>query len=243
MSQSTDLMEALKRELRSRKITYRQIASALGMAESSVKRMFSSGNLTLARLDAICEVAEIDYGALVRARVNDQKLLTELTAKQEAELVGEPKLFLVAVCLMNLVSFEEILETYKLGAAELTGYMVRLDRIGFIKLLPNNRYRPLTARTFGWIPNGPMQQYFKLNAGEFLDSHFGAPNEMLVFLNVRLLPAHLSVFMDRLRRVARDLSEQHNEDASLSLAARHPVSLLIAARPWHLKFMEDLLRK
>jgi transcriptional regulator with XRE-family HTH domain len=242
LGQSSDLVDALKRELRARRITYQQVAHALGMAESSVKRMFSSGNLTLERLETICEMAEIDYGVLVRVRTNDLNLVTVLTERQEAELVSNPKLFLVAVCLMNLVSFDEILETYALGAAEVVGHLARLDRIGFIKLLPNNRYRLLLARTFGWIPNGPMQQFFKANAPSFFKSDFSAPNEMLVFVNVRLAPAHIANFLDRLKRIARDLSDQHTEDSSAPLAERQLLSLLIAARPWHMDFMQELLR-
>ena len=242
MGQSADLVNALKRELRARRITYLQVAAALGMAESSVKRMFSSGNLTLERLETICELAEIDYGVLVRGRTNDENLVTILTEKQEAELVSTPKLFLVAVCLMNLVSYDEILSTYTITAAELVGHMVRLDRIGFIRLLPNNRYRLLLARTFGWIPNGPMQQFFKANVPSFFRSDFSAVNELLLLVNVRLTPAHIGNFLDRLMRVARDISDQHTEDAGAPLSERKLLSLLIAARPWHMEFMQEMLR-
>jgi transcriptional regulator with XRE-family HTH domain len=243
VGQSAELVDALKRELRARRITYLQVARALGMAESSVKRMFSNRNLTLERLEAICAIAEIDFSVLVRGRTNDLNLLTVLTQRQEAELVGNPKLFLVAVCLMNLVSFDEILSAYTLSAAELVGHMTHLDRIGFIRLMPNNRYRLLLARTFGWIPNGPMQNFFKANAPSFFQSDFSATNELLIFVNVRLTPAHIANFLDRLMRVARDISDQHNEDSAAPLPERQRLSLLLAARPWHMDFMRDLMRK
>jgi DNA-binding Xre family transcriptional regulator len=242
MGQSADLVLALKRELRARKITYSDVATKLGIAESSVKRMFASGNFTLQRLEAVCAIAEIEYGELVRGGAKDQHLLSFLTETQEAQLVGDPKLFLVAVCLMNLIDFEGILAAYKLSAAELTGYMTKLDRIGFIKLMPGNRYKLLLARTFGWIPNGPMQTLFKRNATDFFRSNFDEDNEMLVFLNVRLADAHMPAFLDRMKRVARDLSDQHAEDASLPLEKRKAISVLMAVRPWQLDFMRALRR-
>lgn len=242
MGQSADLLLALKRELRARRLTYAMLAAKMGMAESTVKRMFARGNLNLSRLEAICEFAEIDYGSLVRGRVNDEKLVTSLTVEQEGELIDDSKLFLVAVCLMNLLSFDEILEIYALTAPEVIGCMTRLDRIGFVRLLPHNRYRLLLARTFSWVPNGPIQQSFKANAPSFFNSDFGGSDEMLVFLNARLTPEHLSGFLDRLKRVARDFSDQHSEDSVYAHQLRRPVSLLIAARPWHMEFMDELLR-
>lgn len=41
MSTSADLVTALKKELKSAQMTYADLARALGMAESSVKRMLS----------------------------------------------------------------------------------------------------------------------------------------------------------------------------------------------------------
>jgi transcriptional regulator with XRE-family HTH domain len=248
MGQSADLVEALKRELRARKLTYQQVAAALSMAESSVKRMFSSGNLTLDKLETICSWAEIDYASLVRSRTDDLRMLASLTRSQEAQLVGDPKLFLITVCLMNHVSFEQILESYTLEPTDVISAMAALDRIGLIKLLPNNRYKLLLSRTFGWIPGGPIQQYFKANVPGYFNCDFSAPGEMLLFFNVRLSQTHAASFADRIKRMARDLSDQHNEDANLALSDRPSLSVLVAARHWHLEgweldFMSDLTRR
>jgi transcriptional regulator with XRE-family HTH domain len=242
MGQSADLVDALKRELRSRKLTYLQVADALSMAESSVKRMFASGNLTLQKLEAICAWADIDYATLVRSRTDDLRMLTSLTREQEAQLVGDPLLFFVTVCLMNHVSYEQILDNYRLEAAQVVSYMTTLDRIGLIKLLPNNRYKLLLSRTFGWIANGPMQQYFKAHVPDYFKSDFSSPGEMLVFLNLRLSQAHAAAFGDRIKRMMRDFSDQHNEDANLALRERPSISVLVAIRHWELEFMHDLAK-
>ncbi|OGA72642.1 MAG: hypothetical protein A3G81_21770 [Betaproteobacteria bacterium RIFCSPLOWO2_12_FULL_65_14] len=36
----------------------------------------------------------------------------------------------------------------------------------------------------------------------------------------------------QVEQIAREYSEQHNADARLPLAQRHPVSVLLAVRPW-----------
>ena len=54
MSTTADLVQTLKKELKAAQMTYADLAQALGMAESSVKRMLSKGDMPLSRIDAIC---------------------------------------------------------------------------------------------------------------------------------------------------------------------------------------------
>ena len=47
MSTTTDLVTALKKELKAAQMTYADLAQALGMAEYSVKRMLAKGDMPL----------------------------------------------------------------------------------------------------------------------------------------------------------------------------------------------------
>lgn len=243
MAQSALLVERLKQELKARGITYAQVSTAIGLSEASVKRMFSKRDLTLVRLDAICAVAQIELTDLTRGIDPEDRLLGELTERQEATLVADPMLFLAATCALNLSSFEHILETYTIADAQLVKAFVKLDRIGFLKLLPNNRYRLLVSRTFRWLPNGPIQRYFRQNANAYFDSAFDGPDEFMVLLNARLSKAHSAALIDRLKRLSKDISEQHIDDARLPPAQRRSMSLLLAVRPWQLDFMQSMERK
>src|SRR4051812_7219991 len=53
MSTTADLVNVLKKELKSAQMTYADLAQGLGMAESSVKRMLAKGDMALSRIDAI----------------------------------------------------------------------------------------------------------------------------------------------------------------------------------------------
>lgn len=243
MGQSTLLVDRLKQELKSRGITYAQVGIGIGLSEASVKRMFSKRDLTLGRLDAICAVAQIELVDLTRGLDPEESLLKELTDRQEATLVADQVLFLTATCVLNLSTYENILETYDIDAARLVKAFVELDRLGFLRLLPNNRYRLLVARTFRWLPDGPIQRYFKQNANAYFDCAFDGTDEFMGLLNVRLSKTHAAALIDRLGRLARDVSEQHADDARLQPAQRHAMSLLLAVRPWQLDFMRKLERK
>jgi len=232
MAQASEVIDVLKRELKARGLTYAQIAQRIGMSEASVKRMFSERNFTLARLDEILTAAGIEFAELTRQFGREEHLLTRLTDEQEREIVADQKLFLVAVAVLNLMSFNDILAEYTLPTAEVVGLLARLDRIGIIELLPNNRIRLKIARTFAWIPNGPIQQTFKNHAQDFFDSAFAGTSETMLLLNGRLSRSAQLALVDRLKRVAREFSAQHIDDARLPLAERPPVSLLLACRPW-----------
>ena len=243
MSQGALLVERLKNELKARGITYARVAVELGLSEASVKRLFSKRDFTLSRLEAICAIARIELTDLTRGIDPDDRLLSSLSEQQEAALVEDPTLFIAATSALNLMPFDQILAFYTVGEAELVGAFARLDRIGFLRLLPNNRYRLLVARTFRWLPNGPIQRSFKEHANEYLDSAFDGPDEFMVLLNARLSKAHAATLIDRLQRLAKDVSEQHGDDAGLPPSQRHPASLLLAVRPWQPEFMRKLERR
>jgi hypothetical protein len=54
MATSLDLVTALKAELKRSGLTYAHLAERLGMAESSIKRIFAKGDMPLSRIDEIC---------------------------------------------------------------------------------------------------------------------------------------------------------------------------------------------
>lgn len=242
MAQASAVVDVLKQELKARGLTYAVVAQRIGMSEASVKRMFSTCNFTLERIDAICAAAGIEFTELTRGFNREHNLLARLTEAQEREIVDDPKLFLVAVSVLNLMSYDDIVAVYTLPPAEVVGLLARLDRIGVIELLPNNRFKLKIARTFAWIPDGPIQMAFKNNAHDFFDSDFGGSAETMLLLNGRLSRANALALVDKLKRVAREFSAQHIEDAQLPLPERPPISLLLACRPWQPAFMQPFIR-
>jgi DNA-binding Xre family transcriptional regulator len=52
------IMTSLKRLMRSRAVTYFELATRVGLSEASIKRIFSRSTLTLARLDQICQALD-----------------------------------------------------------------------------------------------------------------------------------------------------------------------------------------
>ncbi len=243
MAHTAALVEALKRELKVRGITYAALAPQLKLSEASVKRMFSRRDFTLKRLDDICRCTQIDFAELARAVARDDALISHLTLEQEKEIVSDRKLFLVAVCVLNHVTFDQVVETYNISSAECVKLLARLDRLKFIELLPGNRVKLLVSRTFAWLPDGPIQQFFNHHAhNEFFRSRFNRPDEFMLVVNGMLSKSSSADVVGRLKRITREFSELHNDDARLPLGERSPMTLLVAVRHWQLAAFAELRR-
>jgi transcriptional regulator with XRE-family HTH domain len=243
MAQSAALIDCLKRELKARGVRYADLARHLRLSEASVKRMFSGRNFTLSRLDEICGFAGIDFSDLARALARQDTLVSQLTYQQEKEIVSDRKLFLAAVCVLNHVTLEQIVEKYDITEAECVGLLTRLDRLKFIELQPGNRVRLLVSRTFSWLPDGPIQRFFNEQAHhEFFRSRFNRADEFMLVVN-GMLSAHSSTaVVERLKKVAREFSALHNEDMRLPLEQRSAMSVLVALRHWELDAFAELKR-
>jgi transcriptional regulator with XRE-family HTH domain len=243
MPKATTLVDSLKRELKARNITYADLAVRISMSEASVKRMFSQKNFTLQRLDEILQATQISLRDLA-LNTGEESLISELSYEQEKEIINDPKEFLVAVSALNLLTVEQMIKIYDISEAEVIKYLLRLDKIGFLELLPNNRVKLLVSRTFRWIPNGPIQNDFRDKAyAEYLSCDFNGDHELMRLINVMLSKQSVNALLNRLKQVAREFSEQHQEDAKLPFEEKYRMSFMLAARPWLPEQFKSLVRK
>ncbi|MGZ8291375.1 MAG: helix-turn-helix domain-containing protein [Telluria sp.] len=243
MPHAITLVDTLKRLLKGRGITYGDLAARIDMSEASVKRMFSQKNFTLQRLDQILDACAIGFDELNAAQ-GAPTLISQLTLAQEREIIGDPRLLVVAVSAMNHIGFDDIVRTYELTGAQVTACLLRLDKIGFLELLPNNRVKLLIARTFSWIANGPIQSYFRGEAAaDYLDARFDGEGEVLGLVNVMLSKQSSAALIERLKQVAADIAHQHQNETRLPFEQKKAMSFMLAARPWVPQSFKALLRK
>ena len=237
------LVDALKRLLKARGIHYAELAVALGLSEAGVKRMFSRGDFTLQRLEDVCRIARVDLDELARAASAASDGIERLDVEQERELVSNPTLMLVALCAVGNWTLEQILDTYDITRAEGLRCLARLDRYRIIELTPENRIRPLISRTFSWLPDGPIQRYFRASVeAEYLGSKFDRPEELFLFVSGMLSRRSAAELIARLREVAREFAALHRQDVMLALPDRHGTSLLLATRAWEPREFRRLRR-
>lgn len=243
MATTKALVEALKQELRARRLTYAAVARHLGLSEVTVKRMFSTSDFSLERVDRICALAGIDFSELARSLSQPSPVIAQLTYEQEKEFVDHPKLMLVALCVLNRWRFEDIVGYYDLTEVECIRLLTRLDKLRFIELLPNNRIRLLISSAFAWIPGGPIQHFFKSQMqADFFRAAFDRPGEVLLLASGAVSPGSLSRLTARLKQTAAEFAEMRSEDSRIPAGERTPVTLLLAARGWEPQLLQQFRR-
>jgi DNA-binding Xre family transcriptional regulator len=243
MSTTADLVVALKKELKSAQMTYAGLAQAIGMAESSVKRMLAKGDMPLSRIDAICRALKMDFAELARRVADSQPLLRELTPEQERAVVADKKLLLCAICVLSQWTVEQITAAYRLSEAECIKHFVQLDRIGIIELRPLNRYRLKIAKTFRWRPHGAVMNYFREHVLlDYFRGGFDGSGEGLLLVHGTVSRALAPSFLERMQRVAQDFAQQHQADQRLPADQLEGYTLLLCMRNWEFEAFTRLRR-
>jgi DNA-binding Xre family transcriptional regulator len=243
MSTTADLVLALKKELKLAQMTYADLAAALDMAESSVKRMLAKGDMPLSRIDAICRALKLDFAELARRVADAQPLLKELTQEQEKAVVADKKLLLCAICVLSQWTLEQVSAQYRLSEAECIRYFAQLDRIGIIELRPLNRYRLKLAKTFSWRPHGPVMNYFREHALlDYFSGGFDNAGEGVLLVHGSISRSLAPSFVERMQRVAQDFAQQHQTDQKLADTEREGYTLLLAMRSWEFAAFAALRR-
>jgi hypothetical protein len=243
MGERTLIVAELKRALREHGLTYATVACRLDLSLATVKRLFSSGDFSLERVELICEIVGLRLSEILE-RARDHNLPTnQLTLTQEREIVADPKLFFVTWLVLNRMPIEEIMRLYQLTEREIVRCLIRLDRLKVLELQPANRVRLLVSRRFSWRPGGPVQRHIHQKLlREFLASPFiGAQDEFFFHgaMASNEVHAHLKRVLQGAARECMDLLERDRSAAHSRLGT----AFVLALRPWGYSGFKDFERQ
>ncbi|MBZ9613000.1 helix-turn-helix domain-containing protein [Rheinheimera maricola] len=234
MNQTSQLITALKRSLKAKGMSYRQLAEQLQLSEASVKRIFAQQNFTLSRLEQICRVLDTNLYELAKSStLAKNSLPRQLSMPQEQALADDPTLLAYLYLLLNGWQFEDINSRYQLDELKGIRLLATLDRLKLIELQPHNKVRLLVARDIQWRLNGPVrrrhEQQIKMM---FIDNSFTAPEHWLRLETAELSSASISILQRRLNQLSEQFAELAELDMATGPADKKGVGLLVALRPW-----------
>ena len=237
------IVATLKQQLKLRGITYKALAERLQLSESAIKNMFATGNLSLKRLDELCEVLELDIGELVSIADVHEPRLEELSVEQEQELVTDNRLLLVVYCLVNYWSVDEIVERYEITEKDYRSILLRLNRLALIELQPNDRVRLLISSNFRWRKNGPIERFFRSRVQEeFFNADFTEDGAIRVVKNGMLSKKAQIELVDRLRSIGEQFDDVARDERKLPARQRQGTTMVLAIRNWFFAGFRELER-
>jgi DNA-binding Xre family transcriptional regulator len=234
MSQTKQWIDTLKKSLKARGLTYRDVASALDLSEPSIKRLFSERSFSLQRLEQICRMMDMNFSDL--ARLSDlkyQERQTTLSPGQEAALADDAILLSYFYLLLNGWKTKRIARRFALDEPRQIRLLARLDKLGLIELQPGNRVRLLTARRIQWRRDGAVSRLYEREVKQaFLQDRFAEGVAHYGFESAELAPESAMLIQRRLMRLTREFDELAELDVNLAPTEKRGFGLMVALRPW-----------
>jgi len=243
MTTSARIIDTLKRQLKVRGMTYKALAERLELSESAVKHMFSTGNFSLRRLDDVCAILELDIGDLVDISESQEQKIEQLSEENEQAIVTDIRLLLVAYCLINYWTFDEIVARYDIEPTEGLKYLRQLDRMKVIELQPGDRVRLLIANNFSWRKNGAIEKFFRKHVqSEFFSHHFQDDASIRIVKNGMLTRGSQMQLIERLKAMGELFDDTTWDERKLSATERKGTTMVLAIRHWFFEGFRDLER-
>jgi DNA-binding Xre family transcriptional regulator len=233
VSESAQIIDVLKRHLKSRGLTYRDLANKLSLSEASIKRVFAEKTFTLQRLEKICGAIGTTVGELVRTAASTDSQSQFLSIEQEDLLASDAKLLATFYLLLNGHACSEVMERLEMNERSLRAVLVKLDAVRLIELLPKLKTRLRVGPVVTWRIDGPVHRLYEQQVkAEFLQSEFQGACEALHFRSAELSEASAQILRRKLNQLVQEFADYAALDVHLPASEKQSVALLLAFRPW-----------
>lgn len=234
MNQSKQWIDTLKRCLKARGLTYRDVAKTLKLSEASIKRLFSECSFTMQRLEQICQMMDLSFSDL--ARLNDRNYLekqTTLSIDQEEALASDPILLCYFYLLLNGWDIERIASRFDLDEPKQVRMLARLDTLGLVELQPANKVRLLTARRIQWREGGMIRRMYERDVKlAFLQHSFSEEHSHFGFESAELAPESARMILRKIASLGQEFDDFAEMDVNLKPDQKCGYGLMLALRPW-----------
>lgn len=153
---SDAILSALKRALKAKEVTYKDLADHLKLSESGVKKMLTAKDLSLSRLMEICDWLGISAADLVGLAEKEDVREVELTSEQVKGLSQDPLLFRVFWRLTEQEGLLSVARAEGLPAAELKKKLLRLERLELLRVHADGRVSLKHRGLYRWRAGNPL---------------------------------------------------------------------------------------
>ena len=134
-----EVFDVLKEVMKSRGLHYKEISEELGMSESGFKKLMSSKDCSMSKLDEICSALNISFLDLA-SLFKEQKGDIVLNKKQEELFLKNPSYYHFFVELIaNDYNWEKVKSLHGLAKNKCILILTSLDKVNLIRLEPGNK--------------------------------------------------------------------------------------------------------
>jgi len=137
----SEVFVVLKEVMKSRGLNYKDVSEELGMSESGFKKLMSSKDCSVSKLDEICSVLNLSFSDLA-ALSKDKKESLVLNKKQEEVFIKNPSYYHFFVELIsNDYNWEKVKDKHRLTKKKCISILTALDKVNLIRLEAGDKAR------------------------------------------------------------------------------------------------------
>jgi hypothetical protein len=211
------------------------------VSESTVKRWFSRGGLSLEQFSKILEITHVEFQDLGKLLDSYSETETHVyTHQQEAYFVANPLGHSFFNLLLRFESLSRVKKRLKLPDRSATRILRDLEKVELIGWMPNDRIKFLTSKKTAWRKDGPLRkQLLEKAKQEFLRSDFSGTASSFRFLNTPLTEKSVSALIMQISKIISEQS-QLSELENAMKPDLETYGILMAVRPWDFLKLNDI---
>jgi len=150
----------LKRILKQKKFSYQKIAKELGISEITVKRFFTSKDVSFVKFQQICRVIGISALDLVAMVQLGTEETFSLSHEQEEYLSKNERLYDFFVLLLKSRSIELSTQKGRFKKENIPRFLRELEKLDLIEIPTGDIVLVKRYGVLSWIRGGPLQKKF-----------------------------------------------------------------------------------
>ncbi len=159
---ATQIIDALKTELKQARVTYRYLAKELRISEAGVKKMFTRQDVSLERILQICKILNLSFSEIIARTEDTERSDLRFTKKQSDFLSQNIDFFHFYMKLAyEQKSPKDIQEEFGLNLKSLNIYLKKLEQIELIIRHPRDRVQVVGGLQFAVRTEGTALEKLK----------------------------------------------------------------------------------
>ncbi len=240
MQSSETIIESLKSHLKMRGLSYQDVAEVWGVAHSSVKRIMSSKEISLLRIEMACQLMDLAPADFYRQIPFEKTAdLFYLSKEQELKLSKDPEALHYFLLLQHGEGAGEISKKYSITQEKSIRIQAQLERMGLIEVHPQDRIKRNHIGRLRFRKDGPIGRHLeKVAKTQFLETEFQKDDEYFTFLNLYLIPGDPQKLKVRFIDIFKKLVSESDENRKHPNAINY--GIIMAMRSWPAPLMNAL---
>ena len=217
-----NLMKALKRLLKEKGISYRELGRHLGITESGVKKIFASQDASFQRLAQIAHVLGLKIFDILEDIQQSTFENVQFSPEQQEQFLKDPLLFpLFCKLVIERTSAEDARTELGLSEQKFFSCLRRLDELNLIQLFAENKIKIPPVKMVRDFGDGPFMRQLYAEWGHALVEDLAKPplqsSGQFIVRCLKMKEETYAEFLSRLRDVEAEFTRRGIREMSVSL--------------------------